>query len=215
MFIFFSKNELNMLANCCLLWCFYNNGNFFLKNLIQTLHSSSLGSKLGKSHFCNFTPMTLTKYLMMLDCSISTATQGSNTLKEIKKDKKKRISWPLMETRCNRSALNEHDCMGNLWNIRLMSTNAPYQGDNEEKADEHWHMPLSNCKYYNTGCYHIFPQFKTSQHFPITDNSLLNHKLISLISKAPYALKTIHLFSFLFQSHFIILLFQKTNLIIS
>lgn len=185
MFIFFSKNDLSMLATCCLLWCFYNNGNFFKKNLIQTLHSSSLGSKLGKSHFCNFIPMTLTKYLMMLDCSISTATQGSNTLKEILKDKKERISWPLMETRCNRSALNEHDCMGHLWNIRLMSTNAPYRGDNEEKADEHWHTPLSNCKYYNTGCYHIFPQFKTPQCFPITDNSLLNNKLISLISRLP------------------------------
>ena len=90
MFIFFSKNDLNMLATCCLLWCFYNNGNFFKKqSLTQTLHSSSLGSKLGKSHFCNFTPMILTKYLIMFDCFISTATQGSNTLKEIKEDKKR------------------------------------------------------------------------------------------------------------------------------
>lgn len=76
-------------------------------------------------------------------------------------------------------------------------------------------MPLSNCKYYNTGCYHIFPQCKTPQHFPITDNSLLNNKLISLISKAPYALKTIHFFSFLLQSHLKTLLFQKTNRVIS
>lgn len=42
-----------------------------------------------------------------------------------------------METRCSRSALKEHDCMGNLCNIRLMSTNVPYKGDNGEKADEH------------------------------------------------------------------------------
>ena len=96
---------------------------------------------------------------MMSDCFISTAIQGSNTPKEIKEDKKI-ISWPMMEIRCNRSSLDEHDQMGNLGNTPAdMSKKPPYERGSNAEVEEHSQISHPNYGDYNTGCYHVCSWF--------------------------------------------------------